>query len=598
MSRRYLSEKELEEEANAIFYESENDSIDSEPTSEPEDPYHDSEFSDEDYIPSECGSDSSLENRPDAKNIQTIDSDSEEIEDENDIQTDIPGSSREPQQQVQQNLGKNKQNIDTILWFNNNGTFVPRMVVPDKKIETTTLPRDISEFEIFLKLFPKSLMMYIAHCTNLRLEKFSKDTKSRRSPTDYNEIMITIGVSLIMSYNRVPGLNHYWSQHESLGNAAIKKGISRDRYKLLSSKMYFNIPEKPENAHKLYYIEEVINCFKNTFPKYRSEATFQSIDESMAKFKGRSSLKQFVPMKPIKRGIKLWLRSDSLTGYVYDLNVYAGKETEELEGTLGERVVNKLVSSIREPAVALCFDRFFSSVLLLDSLPYAAVGTLMSNRKNVPKFSGKLQRGDSEFRVNDNGTIVCRWQDTKELLAISNCFSDNVVMVQRTTKDGTKKEFSCPEMLQFYNNYMGGVDLTDQMAGLYDFNRKSSKWWKKVFYKALMMAVANAHVIYQDLHRAKSAFLPFLISVAEGLVALGRSKAGIKRKSASSLGRPTKAKKSKLFNVGDHLPIEGTTRRRCQRCSVQFKKEKRTTTLCRMCNIPLCKKCFTPYHVK
>ena len=33
-----------------------------------------------------------------------------------------------------------------------------------------------------------------------------------------------------------------------------------------------------------------------------------AIDEAMVKYKGRSSLKQYLPMKPIKRGFKVWVR--------------------------------------------------------------------------------------------------------------------------------------------------------------------------------------------------------------------------------------------------------------------------------------------------
>lgn len=45
----------------------------------------------------------------------------------------------------------------------------------------------------------------------------------------------------------------------------------------------------------------------NTFPKARSESTRQDINESMVKCKTRTSLKQYIPLKSIKRGIKLWM---------------------------------------------------------------------------------------------------------------------------------------------------------------------------------------------------------------------------------------------------------------------------------------------------
>lgn len=50
------------------------------------------------------------------------------------------------------------------------------------------------------------------------------------------------------------------------------------------------------------------------------------IDEAMIAFKGRLGMKQYMPQKPTKRGIKVWECADSLNGYVVDLSVYTGKE--------------------------------------------------------------------------------------------------------------------------------------------------------------------------------------------------------------------------------------------------------------------------------
>lgn len=581
MSKRKLTQREIENEVNKIMEGVWSD--------EDDDPFQCDDSSDESYNPSE--SDNS-ENNDIIDDENYCSSESDNSENEEFMADDTNNDAEICQETIE---SENVVAPDVIFWGGNSQQFSPRFSIPDDIAATTCLPRQMKEVEFFFKIFPRSLLMQIAEYTNGRLKIFERDTKKKRVETDYHEIMIVLGVSLVMCYNRVPGFNHYWSNNDSLGNAAIKKAISRDRCKLLLSKIYFNNPEKPPDAGKIFYVEEVVNCLKHTFTKYRTDSTFQSIDESMAKFKGRSSLKQYLPLKPIKRGIKIWVRSDSKTGYVYDLNIYAGKEMNASEGTLGERVVFSLSDTIKCTNVVLTFDRFFSSVHLLDTIKFPAVGTLMRNRKNVPKFTGNLERGESEFQFNENGSLVCRWQDTKEVLAISNCFSDEITLIKRTMKDGTKKEFSSPTMLKFYNEHMGGVDLTDQYVGLYDFDRRSNKWWKKVFYKLLMMSVRNAHILHDDVRRTKTSFLPFLITVAEDLITLGRSNANVKRKSAKSLGRPSK--KPKLQNVGDHLPVEGSTRRRCSRCA-QLKKEVRTKTLCRMCNIPLCKTCFTPYHLK
>ncbi len=67
----------------------------------------------------------------------------------------------------------------------------------------------------------------------------------------------------------------------------------------------------------------------------------------MITFKGRSTLKQYLPKKPIKRGFKMW---DACKGvYFCDFEVYVGKAEDSItvQHTLGERVVVRLTESIR-----------------------------------------------------------------------------------------------------------------------------------------------------------------------------------------------------------------------------------------------------------
>ena len=162
-----------------------------------------------------------------------------------------------------------------------------------------------------------------------------------------------------MGFNRLPSTNCYWSGKPSMGNTLLQSTFSRDRFKLLLSKLYMNKPEKPSSAGKLHYIEELIGCLKHTFQRFRQDSSFQSVGESMTKFKSRSTLKQYLPMKLVKRGIKLWMRCDALTGYTYDMNVYAGKKgSPNPVGSLGERVVGALASTIKETDVTLPLTDF------------------------------------------------------------------------------------------------------------------------------------------------------------------------------------------------------------------------------------------------
>ena len=62
---------------------------------------------------------------------------------------------------------------------------------------------------------------------------------------------------------------------------------------------------------RLGKIRSVIDAVNEALVSSYDPSCENSIDEAMIKFKGRSSLKQYVPLKPVKRGIKAWVRADA-----------------------------------------------------------------------------------------------------------------------------------------------------------------------------------------------------------------------------------------------------------------------------------------------
>ena len=51
---------------------------------------------------------------------------------------------------------------------------------------------------------------------------------------------------------------------------------------------------------------------------------------------------------------------------------------------------------------------------------------------------------------------------------------------------------------------MGGVDQCDQLLSSYSLNRKSVKWWKKVFFRMLEVTVVKSKHLYVLLHPEQS----------------------------------------------------------------------------------------------
>ena len=88
----------------------------------------------------------------------------------------------------------------------------------------------------------------------------------------------------------------------------------------------------------------------------------------MVKYKGRLGFKQYMPMKPVKRGVKVWVRADATNGFVCAMQIYTGKEGRQPEHGVGHRVVCDLVRDLHEKNHHIFCDNFFTSVQLAGDL--------------------------------------------------------------------------------------------------------------------------------------------------------------------------------------------------------------------------------------
>lgn len=110
------------------------------------------------------------------------------------------------------------------------------------------------------------------------------------------------------------------------------------------------LPRTDPNYDKLGKIRPVVDIVLNQFLTAYNPHREASIDEAMIAFKGRSSMKQYVPKKPVKRGFKVWVRADAGSGYISEFEIYTGKVPGEREFGLGGNVVKRLTRNIITPS--------------------------------------------------------------------------------------------------------------------------------------------------------------------------------------------------------------------------------------------------------
>ena len=166
------------------------------------------------------------------------------------------------------------------------------------------------------------------------------------------ELKAHLGFMILMGVVQLPAIADYWKTDEIFHYSPIASRISRNRFFELQRYLHFvdNSTLQPTTSpgyDKLGKIRPIIELvraqFTNTYHLHREV----SVDEAMIPFKGRSSMKQYMPKKPIKRGFKVWTLADAHNGYVSDIQVYTGRKGTTAEKGLGARVVKDLCSHLQ-----------------------------------------------------------------------------------------------------------------------------------------------------------------------------------------------------------------------------------------------------------
>lgn len=367
----------------------------------------------------------------------------------------------------------------------------------------------------YLKLF---LTDEVLEPMRINTNKYAEFCASKRGYVDkkwhpietVQELWTYFTVLLIMSINYVPRLSDYWSDNLSLGNEQIKRLMTRDRF--VKIKHYFHVSDRDAEKNKenedfsyTQKLEPFMSDIKTKFLNHFEPFQNLSIDEAIVKFKGRLGIVQYMPLKPDKRGIKMWMLCTSQLGYTLNFDVYSGRNSKMKRSGkgLGYDVVLHLAECLKKTGHHLYFDRFFTSVDLMVDLHkkgLGACGTVMSNRKKMPSEIKNLKLKEDHqskcYQSTTHPNLLCTaWLDKKQILMLSTNAKNELCKVNRR-KGAEKLAVSAPVCFSKYNKNMGGVDLADQRRKYYTMSRKSSKWWRYLFSFLFDTVINNAYIIY------------------------------------------------------------------------------------------------------
>lgn len=512
-------------------------------------------------------------------------------------------------------------------WLNDSG-FKPK--------DEQHLTSPIDYFQLF---FTDDLLSEIVKETNrYAREKIQKVTPLKKrsmwwSWTDVTleEIKAFLGIVINMGMNPKPEISDYFSTDWVDYQPFFKDVLSKERFQQIFWNLHVSPPPTgPINGSltRSGKVRNVVLYLDQKFREYYIPSNKVSVDESTVGFKGRIQFKVYNKDKPTKWGIKIFVLSESKTGYICALEPYFGKVTtdrmERQDLGVTSRVVLHLVKKLNDSygnieGLHVFCDRYYTNLDLaavLHQMKVHLTGTIMRNRVGLPeqvkkarKRQGKknkkevpkvnLKRGEMKSFRKDDVYHLLIWKDTNDVTMLSTLYNNTAKTVRRVKKGGIMEEVTKPVVVFKYNESMGGVDISDQYISSYGFARKSLKWWRKVFFWLLETSIVNAYLLYNlNKGQGKVRQRKFRKQLIKDLV--GNVKNSRKR------GRPSDIEDQERLNGKLHIlyPLGGKNNSQSKDCAVCSDRSaggsrKRTKYICKTCTKEpgLCiGDCFERYH--
>ncbi|KAJ2954115.1 hypothetical protein O0L34_g2337 [Tuta absoluta] len=437
--------------------------------------------------------------------------------------------------------------------------------------------------------------------------------------TDADEIMVLFAVFMYMGIDPRTKLIEYWKADDFLEMPKFRKLMSYNRYILLSKFLHFvdnsDVSQSSlQNEEvwlspKLAKLQPVISHLKFKFSSLYNLNRFISIDESLTLFKGRLAWVQTIRTKAARFGIKSYELCESRTGYMYDFEIYTGKDSDrnstanaavapsvDLAGKT-TKIVLHLLKVLKNLGHCVTMDNFYNCPALaryLKSLGFDCLGTLRPNRKNVPVEVAKMPKTSAKGKIiarHCGDVSVLGWKDSKVVTMISTYHNDDTFVGSKAGRPHVK-----PKSVGDYNKSMGGVDLKDQKLSMYLVERKRGvKWYTKMFKRLLNTSIHNAFVMFVESFKRRDK-LP--LTHREFRYALAKSLVDRHRPGLTEI-RPQPDELTRLRRDIVHEPMYTAGRNNRKRCNVCYRQgnNKMVHTQCVTCGEYLCfENCWKEWH--
>ena len=174
--------------------------------------------------------------------------------------------------------------------------------------------------KIFNLFFTDELLEKIVEEMNrYACQVMGQEKYEARSKVTTEELRAYLGFS-VMGVANLPSFDDYWRKEPLLHYAPVAERISHTHFREISRYLHFVdnttlAPHEDPSFDKLGKVRPLLDYLGNKFEVLYQPSEHLAVDKAMIKFQGQSTMKQYMPMKAIKWGIKAWVLADSDNGF-------------------------------------------------------------------------------------------------------------------------------------------------------------------------------------------------------------------------------------------------------------------------------------------
>lgn len=405
--------------------------------------------------------------------------------------------------------------------------------------------------------------------------------------TTVDELQTFIGLLILAGVyrGRREPIIHLWNQER--GRPTFSLAMARNRFQQITRALRFDSREtrlERRQRDKMAPIRDIHDKLAARCRASYKPGTQLCVDEQLVVFRGRCPFKVYIPSKPGRYGMKVWMCCDVETSYVCNFELYTGKTGRTPEKDQAMRVVLQMMSPFQGSGRGCTGDNFFTSdalacALLQRLLSYC--GTVRKNRRFLPPALLNVksrQVNSSVFAFFDHMTLVSYIpKKGKNVILLSTQHHNGEVHNERQDKK--------PEIILHYNRTKGAVDTLDQMVRTYSCQRKSRRWPMVFFQNLIDIAALNAYVVFSSVNTDYNIGKPqrrrlFLEELALDMISKGiADRQGARTRQPLPTPIPPR--------VFPRAASEDRKRVRCERCPRTV--DRKTSDHCDICDTALCK---------